>query len=98
MFFFSIQIIIPVFPGFRENISTSKNLGGGKPDCIFLVRDLLNEVNKLQPMKASGRFLKNALECMTQCVLLPGVELHFEEVLRFYAKNIETIISKHKKV
>ncbi|MCW3110116.1 MAG: hypothetical protein JWQ09_4622 [Segetibacter sp.] len=48
-------------------------------------------------MKASGRFLKNALEYMTQCVLLPGIELHFEEVLRFYAKNIETIIGKHKK-
>ncbi|MCW3112545.1 MAG: hypothetical protein JWR18_941 [Segetibacter sp.] len=48
-------------------------------------------------MKASGKFLKTALECMTQCVLLPGVELHFEEVLRFYATNIETIIGKHKR-
>ena len=49
-------------------------------------------------MKASGRFLKNALEYMTQVVLLPGVELHFDEVLLFYAKNIETIIGKNKKI
>lgn len=52
---------------------------------------------EIQPMKASGKFLKNALECMTQCVLLPGVELRFEEVLFFYAKNIETIIGKRIK-
>lgn len=49
-------------------------------------------------MKASGKLLKSALECVTQCVLLPGVELHFEEVLLFYATNIETIIGKHKRV
>lgn len=48
-------------------------------------------------MKASGRFLKNALEYVAQCVLLPGIELHFDEVFRFYAKNIETIIGKHRK-
>ena len=34
---------------------------------------------------------------MTQCVLLPGVELRFDEVLLFYAKNIETIIGRHKR-
>ncbi len=49
-------------------------------------------------MRASGKFLRNALECMTQCVLLPGVELHFDEVLRYYAKNFETIISKRKRI
>lgn len=49
-------------------------------------------------MKASGRFLKNALECMTQCVLLPGVELHFEDVILFYSKNIGVIIRKRKRV
>ena len=47
-------------------------------------------------MRASRKFLQNAIECMTQCVLLPGVELHFEEVVRFYVKNLETIISKNK--
>lgn len=49
-------------------------------------------------MKASGKFLKSALECMTQCVLLPGVELHFDDVLIFYASNIEAIIGKHKRI
>lgn len=48
-------------------------------------------------MKAPGRFLKNALECMTQCVLLPGVELHFEDVLFYYKKNIDFIIGKRVK-
>lgn len=48
-------------------------------------------------MKASGKFLKNAIECMTQCVLLPGVELHFDDVVCFYVKNIEVIFSKRTK-
>ena len=48
-------------------------------------------------MKASGKFLKNALECMTQCVLLPGVELHFEDVIFFYSRNIGTMIRKSKR-
>ncbi|MCW3078802.1 MAG: hypothetical protein JWR87_232 [Segetibacter sp.] len=48
-------------------------------------------------MKASGKFLKNALECMTQFVLLPGVQFHFDDVVRFYSKNIETIIAKRRK-
>lgn len=47
-------------------------------------------------MKASGKFLKNALEYVTQCVLLPGVELHFEDVLFFYSNNIGLIIRKRK--
>jgi len=47
-------------------------------------------------MKAPARFLKNTLECVTQCILLPGVELHFEDVIRFYAKNLEVMIGKRK--
>ncbi len=47
-------------------------------------------------MKIPGRFLKNALECMTQCVLLPGIELHFEDVIIFYTKNLESILTKRK--
>lgn len=48
-------------------------------------------------MKASGKFLRTALEYMTQCVLLPGVELHFDEVILFYTRNLETIIGKRIK-
>jgi len=49
-------------------------------------------------MKASGKFLKSALECTTQYVLLPGVELHFEEVILFYSKNIENMIGKRRRL
>jgi hypothetical protein len=48
-------------------------------------------------MKAPGKFLKNALECMTQCVLLPGIELRFEEIFMFYTKNVENIIGKRRR-
>jgi hypothetical protein len=48
-------------------------------------------------MKASGKFLKDALTCMTQCVLLPGVELHFEDVIIFYTRNLGSIIHKRKR-
>lgn len=48
-------------------------------------------------MKASGKFLKNALEYVTQCVLLPGVDLDFEHVLFFYRNNLGCIIKKRKK-
>ncbi len=44
------------------------------------------------------RFFKNALECMTQCVLFPGVELHFDQVMSFYVHNLETIISKRRRM
>lgn len=47
-------------------------------------------------MKSPGKFFKSALECVTQCVLLPGVELRFDEVFRFYAKNFESLMSKHR--
>lgn len=43
-------------------------------------------------MRSSGKFLKNALECMTQIVLLPGVELHFEDLINYYSKNFGVII------
>jgi hypothetical protein len=49
------------------------------------------------PMKTSGKVLRCALEYMTQCILLPGVELHFDELLLFYAKNIQTIIVRRIK-
>ena len=49
-------------------------------------------------MRASGKFLKEALECMTHCVLLPGVELHFEDVIIFYTKNFESFLEKRKKL
>ena len=49
-------------------------------------------------MKASGKFLKIALECVTQYVLLPGVQLHFEDVLFLYSKNIGLIIGKRKRL
>jgi hypothetical protein len=65
---------------------------------IFLIRciTLLIPVDN-HSMKAPGRFLKNALECMTQCVLLPGVELHFEEVILYYSKNLKVILGRRKR-
>lgn len=47
-------------------------------------------------MKTSGKFFKNAIECISKCVLLPGVELDFEEVFIFYKKNIGAFIGKRK--
>ncbi|WP_207491971.1 hypothetical protein [Aridibaculum aurantiacum] len=47
-------------------------------------------------MKASGKLLKNALEYMTQCVLLPGVELNIEEVVTFYKRNLGQIGKRFK--
>jgi len=45
-------------------------------------------------MRLPEKFLKNALECMTQCVLLPGVELHLEDVITYYSKNLQLIVKK----
>ena len=48
-------------------------------------------------MSFHGRFLKNALECVTQCILLPGVELNFEHVMLYYRKNIRLMMIQRKK-
>jgi hypothetical protein len=47
-------------------------------------------------MKRSGKFFKQAVEYMTQCVLLPGVELHLEDVVYFYKRNLDMIGVKVK--
>ncbi len=39
-------------------------------------------------MKTKSKLLKDTLEYMTQCVLLPGVELNLDEVVIFYKRNI----------
>lgn len=49
-------------------------------------------------MKTSGRFIKSALEYVTQCFLLPGVALDIEQVFLFYAQNVESMLSKKKRI
>ncbi len=38
-------------------------------------------------MKRPVKIIKEALTCVTQCVLLPGVELNIDDVVVFYKKN-----------
>jgi hypothetical protein len=47
-------------------------------------------------MKTSGRIFKQALEYMTQCVLLPGVELNLDDVVTFYKNNLDFVGVKIK--
>jgi len=40
-------------------------------------------------MKTRGKIFRQALELVTQCMLMPGVELNIEEVVCFYKNNLE---------
>lgn len=42
-------------------------------------------------MKSSGKIIKEALEYMTQYMLLPGVELNIDNVMLFYKSNLGKI-------
>ena len=42
-------------------------------------------------MKASGKIIKEAIEYVTQCMLLPGVELNIDDVMSFYKSNLGKI-------
>lgn len=48
-------------------------------------------------MKTSGKLLKNTLEYLTQCFLLPGVKLDIEQVFMFYSKNFESMLWRRKR-
>jgi hypothetical protein len=65
--------------------------------CLFVNGTPFIKQRKDWNMRASKRFLRNAIECMTQCALLPGIELHFEEVLLFYKENIGALMGATKK-
>jgi hypothetical protein len=47
-------------------------------------------------MRAPQRFMKHALEYMTQYVLLPGVEMHFDEVMVYYKTNFNKLSVRFK--
>lgn len=48
-------------------------------------------------MKNQGKFIRTALEYITQCVLFPGVALPFENVIIFYKENLGAILKHRKK-
>ena len=48
-------------------------------------------------MKNPRRFIQGTLEYMTQCVLFPGIELHFEDVILFYKKNLDDLLKHRRK-
>lgn len=47
-------------------------------------------------MKKPGKIIKGTLEYITQCVLLPGVELNIDDVMSFYKKNLGVMGAKFK--
>ena len=45
-------------------------------------------------MKARKKLFKNALQYVTQCILMPGVELDFDDVYNFYKGNFGSFIKR----
>ncbi|MDB5193524.1 MAG: hypothetical protein JWQ96_3087 [Segetibacter sp.] len=45
-------------------------------------------------MKARKKLIKEALQYMTQCILLPGVEMDLDNVFNFYKENWGSFIKE----